>query len=54
MRKWHARLGERDVLVHAERIQQIGDYVSLYAETQVVGLIRLGAGDSIVEVTTPQ
>lgn len=51
MRKWQARLGGVDAFICAEKLHQVGDYVTLYANSQIVGLIRLGAGDFIFEVT---
>lgn len=52
MRKWHARLGERDVVFYADDLRQANDYVSMHAGGRLVALIRLAPGDSITEVTT--
>ena len=52
MKQWMIRVGQREFKMQAEAIKQVGDYVTLFAKHEVVGLLHLGDGDSIVEVTT--
>jgi hypothetical protein len=53
MKKWHARLGDRDVCIYADDLRQAGEYVTLYANAKIVALLRMAQGDSIVEVQPP-
>lgn len=53
MRKWHARLGDRDFTINADDLRQAHDYVSMYAGAKLVALLKLSPGDSVVEVQTP-
>jgi hypothetical protein len=51
VKRFDVKLGDRLTAITAELFRQDKEYVGFYIKGEVVALVRLGPGDSVVEAT---